>query len=357
MTKSNNSSINNHITKSNLHLILGLSSLFRTFIIVLLMILDQTTALGMQVIAFYNCENYYDTANQLFVNDEEFLPNSNKAYSASRYAQKTYQLAKVIYELGQLGTKEGVALLGVAEIENQFVIEKVLQSSAIKKYQYKYIHFNSKDPRGIDVALIYQPKIFTPYQYKSYSLKDENHFQNYATRDLLFVKGQLGKQWVYILVNHWPSRRGGSGEARKNRIWAAISCKRIMDSVNLIDQGAHWIVMGDFNDNPTNQSIRKLELFNPFLPLFKQGQGSLAYRDSWNLFDQILVSRNWGLTRSYLNHYKPIIYKNLDMIEPQGKYAGYPKRTWNGDQFRGGYSDHFPVALIFKPNNAENPLK
>ncbi len=86
-------------------------------------------------------------------------------------------------------------------------------------------------------------------------------------------------------------------------------------------------------------------------------QPGCAYRDCWNLFDQILLSRNWGLTRSYLNHYKPIIYKNSDMIETQGKYAGYPKRTWNGNQFRGGFSDHFPVALIFKPNNAENPLK
>lgn len=357
MTKSTYSSINHHEAKSNLRLIVRLHFLFRTFMLTLPLLLNQTTAIGMQVVAFYNCENYYDTANQLYVNDEEFLPNSNKAYSASRYAQKTNQLGKVVFELGQLGTKEGIALLGVAEIENQFVLEKMIQSSAIKKYQYKYIHFDSKDPRGIDVALIYQPKIFTPYQYKSFSLKDENHFQNDATRDILFVKGQLAKQWVYILVNHWPSRRGGSGEARKNRIWAAMNCKRIMDSIQLIDKEAHWIVMGDFNDNPNNQSIRRLGLFNPFMALFKQGQGSLAFRDSWNLFDQILLSSQWGGVKSNLKYYKSIIYKNIDMIETQGKYTGYPKRTWNGDLFRGGYSDHFPVALIFKPNNAENPLK
>ena len=317
----------------------------------------QNQIKAMQVVAFYNCENFYDTTNQTIVNDEEFLPNSAKGYSASRYTQKTAQLGKVIFGLGQLGTKEGVALLGVAEIENQYVIEKVIQSNPIRKYQYQYIHFNSKDPRGIDVALIYQPRFFKPYQYKSYSLKDANHFKDYATRDILLVKGQLHQQWVYILVNHWPSRRGGSNLAKKNRIWAATTCKRIMDSIQKVDQNAHWIVMGDFNDNPTNKSLKTLGLDNPFLPLFRQGQGTLAFRDSWNLFDQILLSRNWQSNQTDLTHYQPIIYKTPDMIENQGKYAGYPKRTWNGDQFRGGYSDHFPVALIFKPKMTGNPLK
>jgi hypothetical protein len=158
--------------------------LFITFIF-------QNQIHATQVVAFYNCENFYDTTNQMVVNDEAFLPNSAKGYSASRYAQKTGQLSKVLFGLGQLGTKEGLALLGVAEIENQYVLEKVIQSNALRKYQYKYIHFNSNDPRGIDVALIYQPRFFSPYQYKTYSLKDANHFQNYATRDILLVKGQL----------------------------------------------------------------------------------------------------------------------------------------------------------------------
>jgi len=310
-----------------------------------------------QVIAFYNCENFYDTTNQLYVNDEEFLPNAAKGYSALRYAHKTSQLSKVVFGLGQLGSRSGIALLGVAEIENQYVLDKLIQSDAIRKYHYKYIHFNSGDPRGIDVALIYQPTLFTPYQYKTFSLKDSKHFQQYATRDILFVKGMLQKQWVYILVNHWPSRRGGSNEARKNRIWAATNCKRIMDSIQRMDSNAHWIVMGDFNDNPTNKSVRLLGLVNPFLNLYKNGLGSLAFRDSWNLFDQILLSPNWQPPKNNLNNYQSIIYKRKELVESAGKYKGYPMRTWNGDQFRGGFSDHFPVALIFKPKIAENPLK
>jgi hypothetical protein len=115
--------------------------------------------------------------------------------------------------------------------------------------------------------------------------------------------------------------------------------------------------MGDYKDNPTKKSLKTLGLDNPFLPLFRQGQGTHAFRDSWNLFDQILLSRNWQSNQTDLTHYQSIIYKTPDMIENQGKYAGYPKRTWNGDQFRGGYSDHFPVALIFKLNLSGNPLK
>jgi len=350
----NNNQVNKKII-SNKHPILKKQLI--QMIVVFIIGIFQNQLYAMQVVAFYNCENFYDTTHQLSVNDQEFLPNSTREYSASRYAQKTAQLGKVIFGLGQLGTKEGIALLGVAEIENQYVLEKVIQSNAIRRYQYQYIHFNSKDPRGIDVALIYQPRLFTPYQYKAYSLKDANHFQDYATRDILLVKGQLQQQWVYIMVNHWPSRRGGSSLAKKNRIWAATICRRIMDSIHLVDPNAHWIVMGDFNDNPTNKSLKTLGLDNPFLSLFRQGQGTLAFRDSWNLFDQILLSPNWKTNKFDLNSYKSTIYKTTDMIENQGKYTGYPKRTWNGDQFRGGYSDHFPVALIFKSNLSGNPLK
>ena len=130
-----------------------------------------------------------------------------------------------------------------------------------------------------------------------------------------------------------------------------------MDSVSIIDPQAKFIVMGDFNDNPNNSSIKKLDLSNPFLALFKNGYGSLAFRDSWSLFDQILLSRHWNEGNNNLINYKPIIYTIPDMIETQGKYQGYPKRTYDGDRFRGGYSDHFPVALIFKPILSGNTLK
>lgn len=326
------------------------------FIPIFMLLLIKLPAQSI-IVGFYNCENFYDTTNQIKVIDEEFLPGSQKQYTSEAYSIKSKLLAKVIYGMGKMDNSNGIAIMGLVEIENKWVLEKLIAEPILQKYHYKYLHFDSKDQRGIDVALIYNPAFFIPYQYLPYSLTDANHFNDYATRDILYVKGRLDGDWVHILVNHWPSRRGGAFISNSKRIWAASVCKKIMDSVAVIDPQAKFIVMGDFNDNPNNASIKKLELLNPFLALFKKGYGSLAFRDSWSLFDQILLSRHWAERNNSLTNYKPIIYTIPDMVETQGKYQGYPKRTYDGDRFRGGYSDHFPVALIFKPILSGNTLK
>ena len=347
------------------------------------------------IIGFYNFENYYDTTNQMIVADEEFLPNSSKGYNSIRYNNKSAHLALVIAGIGKINNAKGISLLGIAEVENKMVLKKLAEDPMIKKYNYQFIHFDSKDTRGIDVALMYQPAHFKPYQYRSYSLTDANHFTTYATRDILYVQGELDKTWVHILVNHWPSRRGGENASAEKRIWAATVCKRIMDSIESRDPKAKIIVMGDFNDNPNNKSLKHLKMYNPFLKLFNRGMGSMAYRDSWSLFDQILLNANWPMEqekqggrskkapdRSHLqpavaninNQYptnrqpssdawfdliycKSIIYRSAALTQQDGKYQGYPKRTWNGDQFNGGYSDHYPAVIIFKAKNSEKPLK
>jgi len=347
------------------------------------------------IIGFYNFENYYDTTNQMNVADEEFLPNSAKGYNSIRYNNKSAHLALVIAGIGKINNAKGISLLGIAEIENKMVLKKLAEDPMIKKYNYQFIHFDSKDTRGIDVALMYQPTHFKPYQYRSYSLTDATHFTTYATRDILYVQGELDKTWVHILVNHWPSRRGGENASAEKRIWAATVCKRIMDSIESRDPKAKIIVMGDFNDNPNNKSLKRLKMYNPFLKLFNRGMGSMAYRDSWSLFDQILLNTNWSMDQeeqsarskktpnlsnprpalSIINSQHPstmqpssnnyfdliycksIIYRSAALTQQDGKYQGYPKRTWNGDQFNEGYSDHYPAIIIFKAKNAEKPLK
>ena len=338
----------------------------------LLILLILITSFGKEancqksIIGFYNCENFYDTTNQANVTDEDFLPESVKGYNRKAYDSKSKNLARVLYALGNLENANGLAILGVVEIENKIVLSKLLEDPLLKKHHYKYVHFDSKDLRGIDVALIYNPAKFKPYQFRPYSLTDETHFTDYATRDILYVTGLLENEWVHILVNHWPSRRGGEKISTPKRLWAASVCKRIMDSVQKNNPTARWIVMGDFNDNPTDKSLRMLGLQNPFLLPYRKGMGTLAYNDSWNLFDQILISPNWvkelpqkkGIPKgSYLNYCKPVIYKNNEMIETQGRYKGYPRRTYNGNNLRGGYSDHFPVALIFSLKNDKNEPK
>lgn len=347
------------------------------------------------IVGFYNFENYYDTTNQMNVADEEFLPNSVKGYNSMRYNNKTAHLAMVIAGIGKINNAKGISLLGIAEIENKIVLKKLADDPMIKKYNYQFIHFDSKDSRGIDVALMYQPNHFKPYQYRSYSLTDATHFTTYATRDILYVQGELDKTWVHILVNHWPSRRGGENASAEKRMWAARVCKKIMDSIENRDPNAKIIVMGDFNDNPNNKSLKHLKMYNPFLKLFYRGMGSMAFRDSWSLFDQILLNANWPMEQEKqggrskkvpvtdntqpavvninskhptnmppslnaffdLIYCKSIIYRSATMTEQNGKYQGYPKRTWNGDQFNGGYSDHYPAVIIFKAKNAEKPLK
>jgi hypothetical protein len=314
------------------------------------------------IVSFYNCENFYDTINQVNVIDEDFLPNSEKKYTQDLYKTKSKNLANVVYNLGRIENANGIAIMGLAEIENKIVLNQLINENSIKKYHYKFIQFDSKDPRGVDVALLYNPALFVPYQYKPFSLTDEKHFNHTATRDILLVKGLLINKWIYILVNHWPSRRGVGNSSVKKRIWASTICKKIMDSLQKMDPEARIIVMGDFNDNPNNRSLKMLKMNNPFMKLYKKGIGSIAFNDSWNLFDQILLSPNWLSNSKFnknnfdLTNYKPIIYKENGMLEWAGKYRGYPKRTFNGNDFRGGYSDHFPVALIFTTNSAQNPL-
>ena len=329
-----------------------------TFLL-LLFIVQQVNG-QLVVIGFYNCENFYDTTNQINVNDEDFLPNSIRHYNQYAYQLKSQHLANVIYKLGRLEKSNGIALVGLVEIENKMVLNKLINEPILRKYHYKFIHFDSRDPRGVDVALLYNPSSFVPYQYKAFSLTDSNHFNTYATRDILFVKGLLNGEWINILVNHWPSRRGGEHQSADKRMWASEICKKIMDSVYLNNPNARFLLMGDFNDNPTNKSLTQLGMTNPFYKMFKNGMGTLAYNDSWNLFDQILLSPNWDASNGVntigntLKYYKSIIYSERNMIESNGKYQGYPKRTFNGNILRGGYSDHFPVALIFSDKTAEN---
>jgi hypothetical protein len=339
-------------------------SAFITNAFLIIAILLGNTKINAQkiIISFYNCENFYDTINQSNVIDEDYLPNSERKYTQDLFKIKSKRIATVIYNLGRLEHANGIALMGLAEIENKIVLNQLMNEDLIKKFHYKFIHFDSKDPRGVDVALIYNPALFVPYQYKPFSLTDEKHFNHAATRDILLVKGLLLNKWIYLLVNHWPSRRGIGNSSVKKRIWASTICKKIMDSINGADPAARIIVMGDFNDNPNNRSLKMLKMNNPFTKLYKNGIGSIAFNDSWNLFDQILLSPNWrsntklGKNDLNLNSYKSIVYRNNEMVEWTGKYRGYPKRTFNGIEFRGGYSDHFPVALIFTANSVQNPL-
>lgn len=314
------------------------------------------------IAAFYNFENFYDTINNPAVDDEEFLPSGAKNYNSAIYQKKTSNLATVIQKIGAEINNDGPAILGAVEIENDTVLNDLIKHPLIKNRAYLFVHENSKDKRGIDVALLYQPKYFTPIAYRSLEVvlaprKKETVF----TRDILYVKGVLLQDTVHVYVNHWPSRRGGQKRSTESRSKAARVCRSHINTILAEDPTAKIMVMGDLNDNPSDYSvthalqssgglkmIKKSDLYNPWVEVLAKGNGTLAHRDAWGIFDQILVSQSWippkHAGRLFLG--SSHVFKAFFMIEQQGRYKGYPLRTWDGNQFRDGFSDHFPAFLV-----------
>lgn len=313
------------------------------------------------VISFYNLENLFDTIDNPVVNDDEFTPNGPRNYNADIYLNKLEKLATVISQIGTEINTDGAAVLGVAEVENDTVLHDLVKHKLIEKRNYKIVHYDSKDARGIDVGLLYNPKYFTVIASdKLYVPLPGGAKDAYYTRDVLWVKGKLDGEVVHIYVNHWPSRSGGEKRSEPGRIAAAQVCKNHIDSMAKIEPNAKIVVMGDLNDDPTNESITKVlgakpkaeevrrgGLYNPWTDLYKKGNGTLAYQDAWGLFDQIIISYPWlSKDQDGLFFYQQHIFFREYLVENKGRYKGYPMRTWDGNTYRGGYSDHFPTYLV-----------
>jgi predicted extracellular nuclease len=314
------------------------------------------------VISFYNLENLFDTLDNTLINDEEFLPNGPRNYNGRIYFDKLDKLATVISEIGTEINADGPAILGVAEVENDTVLNDLVKHKLIKDRGYKIVHYDSKDARGIDVGLLYNPKYFTvEASDKLYVQLPGGSKDAYYTRDILWVKGKIDGETIHVYVNHWPSRSGGEKRSAPGRNAAAQVCKNHIDSIAKIEPGAKIIIMGDLNDDPVNESVTKIlgakarqedvtngGLYNPWTELYKKGNGTLAYQDAWGLFDQIIISYPWlNKDQRGLFFYQQHIFFKEYLVENKGRYRGYPMRTWDGNTYRGGYSDHFPTYIVF----------
>jgi hypothetical protein len=315
------------------------------------------------VIGFYNLENLYDTINNPMVNDDEFTPDGAKHYSSEIYINKLFKLAYVLKEFGTDIHPRGAAIIGVAEIENDTVLNDLVTHFLLRNKKYHIVHFDSKDARGIDVGLLYQQDYFHPYYAKALEvILPGNSKEAFFTRDILYVKGKLSGEEIHIYVNHWPSRRGGEERSAPARAAAAKLCRTHADSIRKENPSAKIIVMGDLNDNPTDESIIKIlgatdnrkkiqkDLFyTPWIEFYKKGMGTLANRDIWGLFDQILLSSNFlDTTSTQWKFIKAGIHHSPFMTENTGRYKGYPMRTWDGNIYRGGFSDHYPTYVVLQ---------
>ena len=355
---------------------------FSTLLIVLFAIQifhAQDKKFMVHTVAFYNFENLFDTINNPN-NDEEWLPKGAQNWTKKKFNKKLENLSRVLTDIGTGSNPNAPTLIGGAEIENRYVLECLVKTTKMSKYDYGIVHFDSPDKRGIDVALLYQKAHFKPtstsniplYVYRNQDAKvdkkdkeeitddaitEDLNSRRVYTRDQLLVTGFLDGEEINIIVNHWPSRSGGEKKSSPFREAAGALNRKIIDSLIKVNPSAKIITMGDLNDGTYNRSVKvalgaKLkkselqeprDIYNPFEQMAKDGNATLFYRDSGDVFDQIMVSEQFVKTDySSFRYWKAGIFNKSYLIEPFGQYKGYPLRHSANEQ---GFSDHFPVYI------------
>ncbi|WP_298364074.1 endonuclease [uncultured Lutibacter sp.] len=307
-------------------------------------------------IAFYNLENLFDTVNDPNTLDDDFTPKGKKNWNYKRYKRKLKKLGSVISQLGLKKSFYAPAIVGLVEVENQKVVEDLANSPNLRNENYGVVHYDSPDERGIDVALLYKKELFELLSSETFPLflTSENGERDY-TRDVLMVKGNLNGELVYVLVNHWPSRRSGEDITEEKRIMAAELVVSIVNKIQNETENAKIIIMGDFNDDPDSKSVKQYMVnntfYNPMERLINTGNGTLNHKGNWHLFDQIIFSKNFISFEERKHSFKYAeVFDEHFLKEWKGKFKGNPFRTYVGKWYLGGFSDHFPVYVYLKKN-------
>jgi predicted extracellular nuclease len=308
-------------------------------------------------VAFYNVENLFDTIDDPHTNDNEFLPTSKKAWNTEKLRLKMQKLDSVIHFMTPTGAPD---ILGVCEVENKQVCIDWQNQGLLKNYTL--VHRESPDHRGIDVALFYNPQKLELMQATWFELIQDNQAKS-STREILYAKLLASNDTLHVFVNHWPSRMGGEMKSRPKRLKAASLIKSKVDSIQTVLPNAKIIITGDFNDYPTDISIAnvlqadslingKSSLFNMSYKTHKTEVGSYNYRGYWGCLDQMIVSKSLvGAKKGYsTNANSYTIVREDFMLNYNKKGKATPKRTYQGQKYIGGFSDHLPVVVTFFNN-------
>jgi len=311
---------------------------------------------NLHTIAFYNLENLFDTKDDPHTLDDDFLPDSEKRWNAKRYQKKLFKLGTAISNIGFAKTGKAPVIIGVAEVENKAVLQDLVQTKHLVHKKYGVVHHESPDERGIDVGLLYQKDHFTVTHSESVQVLvyNEGNVRDF-TRDILWVTGKLHDEEMHFIVNHWPSRRDGAELTAHKRIAAADKNREIIQQITDQNPDAKIIIMGDFNDDPDSESVKKhlvlQDFYNPMERLHTRHRGTLSYRGQWNLFDQIIFSNNFHKYEKGVHSFSEAnIFDDTFLKIYKGRYKGTPFRTYAGRKYKGGYSDHFPVYVHLKNN-------
>jgi predicted extracellular nuclease len=335
-------------------------SIIALLLVAMLSLLSQKNVNSFVVVS-YNVENLFDTINSPEFDDDEFTPSGAKNWTHDRYEKKLKDLAEVIRSIPG---KERPALIGLAEVENRGVLEDLLELRGLKKEKYEIVHEDGLDPRGIECALVYQPELFK-YLSHEYIRVEDLVDPDYIHRGILHVKGTgPDGSSLHIFMNHWKSRSGGEKETERLRMFSAITLRKQLDLLLARESGFKVIILGDFNDEPTNNSITKGlsttnkrkniemgEYYNLFYDLHNTGNnGTYNYQGTWNMLDQVIVSYSLlnqknGLSTGYESG--RILKEEFMMFESEKYGMALPSATYGGPQYYGGPSDHLPVYVEF----------
>ena len=323
---------------------------------------DIPAARNSMTMVFYNVENLFDIEDDANVDDQEFLPDSPREWNEQKYRKKIADIARVI---SSVNNKELPSLIGLAEIENEKVLKDLAESQKLRRGNYEIVHYDSPDERGIDVALLYDPgelQIIVSKKIPVYLSSDTSD----KTRDILYASFKADDNNIYhVFVNHWPSRSPSQEESEIKRISTAITLRKEVDFIFNNDNKARIIVLGDFNDEPTNRSILQIlnaadkrknihyrDLYNLMYYQHNMGDiGSITYKNQWQMFDQIIVS--YSLFEKgpsyYLTYSDGMVYRDEDLVVKDRETGSVVlNRTYSGTDYTGGTSDHLPVYIILR---------
>lgn len=318
----------------------------------------QTRSTDHVAIAFYNCENFFDYHRQPGKQDEDFTPEGKYHYTQKIYEQKLHNIATVLQGMSSSANGD-LAFAGLAEIENDGVLDDLCKQPELGNSHMRHICHNGPDPRGINTGFIYDPSLFTLIREETIPVVFASGGRS---RDILHVYGVLDGDTVHVLVNHWTSRRNQESESDVKRMTAATTARSAIDHILEKKPGTRIVVMGDFNDNPTDPSIREGlnaqadpksvndgQLYDPFTNIYLDGRGTEKFGKEWNLFDQVMLSAAWvkgaggHLSIDHADIYSP------DFITDHKRNGDItPRRAFKGSHWENGYSDHFPVVISFQ---------
>jgi exonuclease III len=307
------------------------------------------------VVVFYNVENLFDTQDNPDTDDDEYTPSGDRHWTKTNLDQKVKNLYRALLSAGKGRFPD---IIGLAEIENLWVIEYLINNTPLNKMPYGIIHKESPDPRGIDVALLYRKDKIEPIDYRHIAVTGNNAIP-IASRDILHFIGSVNKERVHFFVNHWPSRSSGYMETKDKRNFAAQILRNYLDSLQKKEPDAQILLMGDFNATPkencfteimkttlNRKSLQSHQLLNLSSSWIKAGKGTIRSGGQWEIFDQFICTGNFLLDGEFkLLSDRTLICEEPFLLEPDKKFLGYkPFRTYLGPAYHGGTSDHLPIV-------------